>query len=163
MPSGMNNLYIFIKLLIIFVLLLIFYKLYRKESLIKRVNASVIEPVIEDFENINYAKLNETYFESDKTKLDLLYTNYDGDDLGKDIWENKTLEQCYDVCNELDNCVGFSRDLVNDDANGSCYPRTQIANFILIVKVIHHKCKMLLNLIHILKLIHRLTNRLIKY
>ena len=112
---------IFIKLLVIFVLLLIFYKLYKQYD-------------SEGFENIDYIKLSETYIEPNSSKskknntLDILYTNYDGDDFGKDMWENKTLEQCTDVCNQLDNCIGFSRDLVNDDATSSCYPRTYVSN-----------------------------------
>ena len=60
MPSRMNNLYIFIKLLIIFVLLLLFYKLYKKEQINTQVRAPVIKPVIEDFENINYVIYNKT-------------------------------------------------------------------------------------------------------
>ena len=117
----MNNIGIFIKLLVIFVVLCLFYKLnnqYQNQD----------ENQAEGFETINYIKLNETYITPDTKKIDLLYTNYDGDDLGKDIWDNKTLDQCTDVCNQLDNCVGFSRDLINDDATGQCYPLTHIAN-----------------------------------
>jgi len=119
----MDKLCLIIKLLVLLVLLLAFYKLYKKNEQNKQ---------YEGFENINYLKLNETYLESEKQnpKLDLLYSNYSGEEVNKDIWENKTLDQCTDLCNQLDNCIGFSRELVNDDASASCFPRTKISNCI---------------------------------
>jgi hypothetical protein len=116
----MENICILIKLLVILVLILVFYKLYKKSQ-----NKSILD---EGFENINYIKLNETHLEPDGTTLELLYTNYSGEELGKNIWENKTLDQCTDLCNQLDNCIGFTRDLVNDDAPAKCHPRTKISN-----------------------------------
>ena len=110
----------FIKLLIILVLILVFYKLYKQ---------SLTEGFSDNTNNkVNYLKLNETHLESEGTNLDLLYTNYSGDELGKDIWENKTLDQCTDLCNQLDECIGFTRELVNDDAPAKCFPRTKISN-----------------------------------
>ena len=127
----MNYTCLFVKLLVIFVLLLLFYKLYRQSQTEGFENANTINNNNSNTNknvNVNYLKLNETYLEPDGTNLDLLYTNYSGDELGKDIWENKTLDQCTDLCNQLDKCVGFSRDLVNDDATGKCLPRTKISN-----------------------------------
>lgn len=111
----MDNICLFVKLLVLLVLLLIFYKLYKQNNL-------------EGFENINYLKLNETYLEPEGTKLKLLYSNYSGEEVNNEIWENKTLDQCTDLCNQLDKCVGFSRELVNDDAPAKCFPRTKIYN-----------------------------------
>jgi len=116
----MDKYCVFIKLLIILVLILVFYKLYKQ---------SLTEGFSDNTNNkVNYLKLNETHLESEGTNLDLLYTNYSGDELGKDIWENKTLDQCTDLCNQLDECIGFTRELVNDDAPAKCFPRTKISN-----------------------------------
>jgi hypothetical protein len=116
----MDKYCVFIKLLIILVLILVFYKLYKQ---------SLTEGFSDNTNNkVNYLKLNETHLESEGTNLDLLYTNYSGDELGKDIWENKTLDQCTDLCNQLDECIGFTRELVNDDAPAKCFPRTKISS-----------------------------------
>ena len=131
---------LFVKLLVIFILILIFYKLYKQSEYQQNLKNNTI--LAEGFQNnatntttnattnatnnatntnINYLKLNETHLEADATKLDLLYTNYSGEELGKDIWENKTLDQCTDLCNQLDKCIGFSRELINDDAMSMMY------------------------------------------
>jgi hypothetical protein len=115
----MEQLCLLTKLLVICILILVFYKLYKQ---------SQNNILAEGFENINYLKLNETHLESEGTKLDLLYANYSGEEIGKDVWENKTLDQCTDLCNQLDKCIGFSRELVNDDAPAKCFPRTKIFN-----------------------------------
>ena len=79
---------------------------------------------------LNYLKLKETYIENEPedTKLDLLYTNYTGEEFNKDTWKNKTFDQCIDTCNKLDNCIGFNRDDVLDTEPATCYPRTKIQN-----------------------------------
>jgi hypothetical protein len=115
----MDNICLFVKLLVLLLVLLVFYKLYKQSHL---------ERESEGFQNIDYLKLNETYLESEGTKLDLLYSNYSGEEVSNDAWENKTLDQCTDLCNQLDKCVGFSRELVNDDAPAKCFPRTKISN-----------------------------------
>ena len=115
----MEQLCLLTKLLVICILILVFYKLYKQ---------SQNNILAEGFENINYLKLNETHLESEGTNLDLLYANYSGEEIGKDVWENKTLDQCTDLCNQLDKCIGFSRELVNDDAPAKCFPRTKISN-----------------------------------
>lgn len=84
---------------------------------------------MEKFENsVNYLRLSETYIDdNDKNlKLDLLYANYSGEEVNKDLWENKTLSQCMDTCNKLEGCVGFSRSIVGDNEQAICYPRTAI-------------------------------------
>lgn len=73
-----------------------------------------------------YLKFNETYIPDKNMKLDLLYSNYNGDEVTHDKWENKTLDQCMDTCNKLDNCIGFSRPIVNDQDYSTCYPRTHL-------------------------------------
>ena len=139
----MKQLCLFVKLLVIFILILIFYKLYKQSQHSSNNNHILAEGFQNNTitttpsttnttkttqnMNINYLKLNETYLEPDDTKLELLYTNYSGEEQGKDIWENKTLDQCTDLCNQLDKCIGFSRELINDDAPGKCYPRTIIS------------------------------------
>lgn len=111
-----------IKLLLILVILIIFYKLYKDRD-------ENLSTDTEGFQNIDYVKLKETYIEpSEKPDLELLYSNYTGNEAGNDIWKNKTLDQCTDICNQLDNCIGFSRDLVNDDAPANCYPRAKLSN-----------------------------------
>ena len=96
------------KILIVILLLVLFWQLSKYyASTSSQENASQ-----ENFENINYLKLKETYIEPDETNLDMLYSSYTGDESG-DTWTNKTLDQCIDTCNQLDKCIGFSRDLVN--------------------------------------------------
>jgi len=89
---------------------------------------------LEKFENVvsnEYIKLNETYLDDgqENLKLDLLYANYSGEetkDINQEHWSNKTLSQCTDTCSKLNNCIGFSRDMVGDEENAICYPRTSI-------------------------------------
>lgn len=79
-------------------------------------------------EQITYTKLNETYIEPNNKTLDILYTNYSGEEIGKDIWTGKTLDQCTETCNKMENCIGFSRDAILDTEPGNCYPRSEISN-----------------------------------
>lgn len=117
-----------LKLIVILVLLLVFYKLMQ--------NRDKLDGNTEGFQyntrqNIDYLNLKETYIEPENdpdASLKLLYANYSGVEIGQNVWENKTLDQCIDTCNQLDGCVGFSRDLVNDDSPARCYPRTEISN-----------------------------------
>ncbi len=73
-----------------------------------------------------YLKFNETYIPDKTMKLELLYANYNGDEVNHEKWEHKTLDQCMDTCNKLENCIGFSRPIVNDQENSTCYPRTNL-------------------------------------
>jgi len=113
------------KVLVILIIVLIYY-------LITKYNNSEIDNSFETFVNNieqnkkDYLKLKETYIEPKSTSLELLYTNYSGEELNKDIWEDKTLDQCIDTCNKMNNCVGFSRDSVLDTEPSKCYPRTII-------------------------------------
>jgi len=119
---------IFGKVLVILIIVLAYYLItkYNNET------RNEINSTFESFENninknkTNYIKLKETYIEPKDTSLDLLYTNYSGEELNKDTWEDKTLDQCVDTCNKMNNCVGFSRDSVLDTEPSKCYPRTII-------------------------------------
>ena len=43
------------------------------------------------------------------------------------VWTNVNLDQCYDMCNKMNGCVGFSRSTKTADTEaGTCYPRTSI-------------------------------------
>lgn len=117
----MDKVCVIVKILIILALVLIFVNLYRKSQ----------EGIQEGFEQHeqDYIKLNETYVESDGTDLQLLYANYYGEESAppQDTWKNKTLEQCVDLCNQLDGCRGFNRRAnVADTAADECQPRTKI-------------------------------------
>jgi len=116
----MDKICVIVKILIIVALVIIFINLYRKSQ--------------EGFEQQqdyqqDYIKLNETYVETDGTDLQLLYANYYGEESDplQDTWKNKTLEQCVDLCNQLDGCRGFNRRAnVADTAADECQPRTKI-------------------------------------
>ena len=41
-------------------------------------------------------------------------------------WKNLTLKQCQVKCNEDDKCIGFSRDNIDDELKGNCYPSDKI-------------------------------------
>ena len=119
---------IFGKVLVILIIVLVYYLItkYNNE------NRNEINNTFEAFENninknkTDYLKLKETYIEPQNTSLELLYTNYSGEELNKDTWEDKTLDQCIDTCNKMNKCIGFSRDSVLDTEPSKCYPRTII-------------------------------------
>lgn len=132
--------YIFAKVLTILIIILLYYLINQYYSLSKDSKDSkysvhnystnqieTFEDKIEKEKN-NYLKLKETNIESEGTSLDLLYVNYSGEEVDKDVWENKTFDQCIDTCNKLDNCIGFNRDAVLDSEPANCYPRTKIQN-----------------------------------
>ena len=123
--------HIFVKVLIILIIVLIYYLITKYTNTNIHTNNDEINK-IETFEDkiekekINYLKLKETYVEPEGTSLELLYTNYSGDELNQEEWENKTFEQCIDTCNKMDKCIGFSRDAVLDTEPAKCYPRTKL-------------------------------------
>lgn len=89
---------------------------------------------LENFQNnqnnqINYNKYPETIIEKqDGLNKANLYSNYEGELKNKEVWENKTLAQCQKDCGDLgDSCIGFTRDNIDDDMEGSCYPRTNLS------------------------------------
>jgi hypothetical protein len=119
------------KVLIIIVIFLIYYFLNDKLD-ISILNHETFENQIEK-DKVNYMKLHETHIESpiaskNEKSLELLYANYDGEEVGKEVWADKTLEQCTDLCNRLDGCKGFSRDAVLDSEPANCYPHNNISN-----------------------------------
>jgi hypothetical protein len=120
----MDKICVIVKILIILSLILLFINLYRKSQ-----EGKINLEAFADQQMLDYIKLNETYIEPDGTDLKLLYANYDGEESSppQDIWTNKTLEQCVDLCNQLDDCKGFSRSAnVADTAADDCHPRTKI-------------------------------------
>ena len=118
--------HIIIKVLCILLFIFIFYKL-SDYSLFNDTNSNVetFENSIEN-EKKNYLKLRETYIESKDKSLELLYANYSGEEVGHDVWENKTLDQCTDICNNIEGCVGFTRDLVLDTEPAKCHPHNMV-------------------------------------
>lgn len=118
----LNWKHIIIKVICILLFIFIFYKLsdnYNTNNM--NLHLETFENELEN-EKINYIKLRETYIENKDTSLDLLYANYSGEEVGRDVWENKTLDQCTDICNSMKGCVGFTRDLVLDTEPAKCYP-----------------------------------------
>ena len=148
MTTNLNWKCLLLKLLVILVLVFIFYKLtknrnegFETEITSENSNSNTVANSATNgtIKPIEYINLNETYLEDgegigntsgnpDGASLNLLYANYSGVEKGKAVWEDKTLDQCIDTCNQLENCIGFSRDLVNDDAPAKCYPRTKLEN-----------------------------------
>ena len=122
------------KILVILILVLLYYLItkYNSGGNSYASSNSKINNTLESFvnniekEKQDYLKLKETYIEPETTSLELLYTNYSGEEVNKDVWEDKTLDQCVDTCNKLEKCSGFSRDLVLDTEPSKCYPRTII-------------------------------------
>lgn len=115
----MNKIYVIVKILIILGLILLFLNLYSKSQQGNEGFAT----------QQDYIKLNETYIEPEGTNLQLLYANYYGEESEPplDKWSNKTLEQCVDLCNQLDGCRGFTRRAnVADTSADECQPRSKI-------------------------------------
>jgi hypothetical protein len=121
--------YVFVKILLVIIIILLYIIIVNYSNISSFIsrnnNIETFEEQIEK-EKYNYLKLKETYINSKDTSLDLLYANYYGEEVNKDVWEDKTFEQCIDTCNKLDNCIGFSRDLVLDTEPAKCYPITSI-------------------------------------
>lgn len=128
---------ILIKFVCIFLFIVIFYKLTNLTYNSSSSSSYIYEPfdTLENSlenslekEKINYIKLRETYIEPKDASLELLYANYSGEEVNNDVWENKTLEQCTDICNNIPGCSGFSRDLVLDSEPAKCYPHNIVNN-----------------------------------
>ena len=82
--------YILPKILVILIILLAYYLIDKYYH----TNVNTIETFAEKIEKEknNYLKLKETNIEADGTTLDLLYVNYVGEEVNKDIWEGKTFD-----------------------------------------------------------------------
>ena len=124
--------YVVVKIVIVIILILLYIIIVNnsnismfKASSNKNISIENFEEQIEK-EKYNYLKLKETYIDTKDTSLELLYANYYGEEVNKDVWEDKTFEQCIDTCNKLDNCIGFRRDLVLDTEPAKCHPITSI-------------------------------------
>ena len=114
---------IFGKVLVILIIVLVY------SLIIKYSNIELVEETIEPFEDTinnektNYLKLKETYIKPNTKTLDILYSNHINNEDKQSIWKTKTLDQCIDKCNNLDKCIGFSRDNVIDTEPAECHPR----------------------------------------
>lgn len=76
-----------------------------------------------DNENNNYIKYEETLLDTKDQNINSLYKGYSGEGHGQKEWKHMNLHQCIDRCNTMDNCIGFSREDLNDNEKGSCFPR----------------------------------------
>jgi hypothetical protein len=121
--------HIIIKLFCILLFIFIFYKItdstwFSNNNNNNNNKKSDIESFANSIENekINYIKLKETNIDNTEVSLNLLYANYLGEETGSRIWDNKTLDQCTELCNNIEGCVGFSRDLKLDTELATCYP-----------------------------------------
>ena len=124
---------IFIKAIYILLFIIIFYIITNNIFDINYNSKSQFETFEDSIEKekINYLKLNETFIEpniesEDKLSLDLLYANYSGENVRDTIWKTKTLDQCTDICNKLEGCIGFTRESVLDTEPSDCYPHNKI-------------------------------------
>ena len=123
---------IFAKVLVILIIVLVYF------TITKYSNIELFEEISEPFENTinnektNYLKLKETYIKPNTKTLDILYSNHVNNEENEEnednenklsTWKNKTLDQCIDKCNNLDKCIGFSRDNVLDTEPADCHPR----------------------------------------
>lgn len=75
----------------------------------------------EGYENLSkqsddkkYNKFDETIFKVNGKTVD----NYK-------IWKDKNLDQCKEKCDNNKKCIGFTRDRIDDNKKGSCYPITK--------------------------------------
>jgi len=123
---------IFAKVLVILIIVVVYF------TITKYSNIELFEEISEPFENTinnektNYLKLKETYIKPNTKTLDILYSNRVNNEENEEnednenklsTWKNKTLDQCIDKCNNLDKCIGFSRDNVLDTEPADCHPR----------------------------------------
>ena len=120
--------HILAKVLIVLIIIITYIIIRNNDSNDKDINKNKIE-TFEDMiekEKLDYLKLKETYIEKEGTSLELLYTNYSGEELNQKEWIDKTFEQCIDTCSKMNNCIGFSRDAVLDTEPATCYPRSSL-------------------------------------
>jgi hypothetical protein len=66
-------------------------------------------------DNTSYIKFNETVVDNENVN-----------DSKK--WENKNISQCKFKCDEDEKCIGFSRDKIDDNKQGNCYPKTEVVD-----------------------------------
>lgn len=120
MVEASNNKIIKMIIKIVFFVLIVFliYKLTDEndmtESFINKQNQ----------EHEEYIRYSETLLDSKDQSLKDLYKNYSGAGDNKEEWKDMNLHQCVDRCNQMEGCVGFSRENVNDNEKASCYPKS---------------------------------------
>lgn len=115
-------------ILLVFIVILT-YLVWKLSNNIKIIgNKNTVENFEDEkdiIDNKKYNKYSETLIDEDGLNTEKLYKNYNGK-LRGEKWENMTLDQCYDNCNQLEGCIGFSRENVLDDVENTCYPRTHM-------------------------------------
>jgi hypothetical protein len=120
MVQQVNNktLKMIIKVVIFILLVWLIYKLTDDnqsiESFINKKNQ----------EHKEYIRYSETLLDNKDQSLKDLYKNYSGTGNKKEEWTNMNLHQCIDRCNEMEGCIGFSRENVNDDEKANCFPKS---------------------------------------
>jgi hypothetical protein len=87
-------------IIILFAILLIFFIFHN--ILFKKDKETFKNQIVDK----KYIKLSDTHIKNNNKK-----------------WNELTLKQCQMKCNEDDKCIGFSRDNIDDNVKGSCYPK----------------------------------------
>lgn len=120
MVEASNNKVIKMIIKIVFFVLIVFliYKLTDENNMVE----SFINKQNQEHEE--YIRYSETLLDSKDQSLKDLYKNYSGAGNNKEEWKDMNLHQCVDRCNQMEGCVGFSRENVNDNEKASCYPKS---------------------------------------
>jgi hypothetical protein len=104
-----------IYIITVILIILVFFKLYYEHN--------------EGFENNNNNNNNNSNSNSNKQYIKFNETVFDNEKKNELItWKNKTLSQCKFDCEEDNTCIGFSRDKIDDEKSGNCYPKTTIGD-----------------------------------
>ena len=95
---------------------------YNKNNIIIGVLIIILLYIL--FTHIQFNK-QEGFTVKNKQYIKLSDTQISNKDKDKK-WKNLTLKQCQVKCNEDDKCIGFSRDNIDDELKGNCYPSDKI-------------------------------------
>ena len=95
---------------------------YNKNNIIIGVLIIILLYIL--FTHIQFNK-KEGFTVKNKQYVKLSDTQISNKDKNKE-WKNLTLKQCQVKCNEDDKCIGFSRDNIDDELKGNCYPSDKI-------------------------------------
>ena len=95
---------------------------YNKNNIIIGVLIIILLYIL--FTHIQFNK-KEGFTVKNKQYVKLSDTQISNKDKNKE-WKNLTLKQCQVKCNEDNKCIGFSRDNIDDELKGNCYPSDKI-------------------------------------
>lgn len=118
LKGKINNKPIFVFVSLLFLLILTKYVLNLTKESYEETFVNQLEK-----EERNYLKYEETLLDNSDQNIEELYKSYSGEGNGKKEWKYMNLHQCIDRCNRMENCIGFSREDINDDEKGSCFPK----------------------------------------